>query len=448
VDVARLQTLKLYIDKAKARVPESTRQAYCIVVTVSDKDDVHAFKITVSDDAHFETIKKDKRSRVQDTAITAEALLPDGPYALWKGNETSRRVKDLAGAFAQLPHLPKMLKSQAIVETLVEGCVQGTFVLKLTRPDRTFRTWWRGRPDAAALNDPAMELVLPEAAELGDIPGELLAPKVLPELWPTDEITAQSVMDYFSGTKVVQVDKGGFSEAVAVPKATSEVVDAAIGEAVASGKVWLLSGPASLLAEQLPAGVLSPAASLRVPPTVISAAAILPENLPGAWKDDKTTALAIATALSQQAGHTLPWKTVRDVIGGALQARFLTLTPDSGPWPCELPGAQNLKITLVPASEKVVGVGGKGGGFIAGVELGGDHPHTHVLIATADFEPSEIQDLAELVPQLLAFRTKAQLPLRFQVRLEVGDGSQKPPAQAAEDLNKLLAGLKDGFQLS
>jgi hypothetical protein len=247
---------------------------------------------------------------------------------------------------------------------------------------------------------------------------------------------------------VVQVDKGGFSEAVAVPKATSEVVDAAIGEAVASGKVWLLSGPASLLAEQLPAGVLSPAASLRVPPTVISAAAILPENLPGAWKDDKTTALAIATALSQQAGHTLPWKTVRDVIGGALQARFLTLTPDSGPWPCELPGAQNLKITLVPASEKVVGVGGKGGGFIAGVELGGDHPHTHVLIATADFEPSEIQDLAELVPQLLAFRTKAQLPLRFQVRLEVGDGSQKPPAQAAEDLNKLLAGLKDGFQLS
>ena len=173
VDVARLQTLKINIDKAKAKMPEAIRQAYCIVVTVSDKDDAQAFKISVADEAHFETIKKDPRSRVQDTAITADALLPNGPYNLWKGGETSRRVKDLAGAFAQLPHLPKMLKSQAIVETLVEGCVQGTFVLKLTRPDRTFRTWWRTRPDDAALADPALELVLPEAAELGDIPGEL-----------------------------------------------------------------------------------------------------------------------------------------------------------------------------------------------------------------------------------------------------------------------------------
>lgn len=144
------------------------------MVTVSDKDDVHAFKLTVSEDPHFLTIKTDGRSRVQDTAVTAEALLPDGPYNLWKGGETNRRVKDLAGAFAQLPHLPKMLKAQAIVETLVEGCFQGTFVLKLTRPDRTFRTWWRTRPDNAALSDPALELVLPEAAELSEISGALL----------------------------------------------------------------------------------------------------------------------------------------------------------------------------------------------------------------------------------------------------------------------------------
>lgn len=223
VDVRRLQTLKINIDKARGRVPEAIRQAYCIVLTVSDKDGVQAFKITVSDDAHFETIKRDSRSRVQDTAVTAEALLPDGPYNLWKDGETSRRVKDLAGAFAQLPHLPKMLKSQAIVETLVDGCVQGAFVLKLTRPDTTFRTWWRTPPDDAALNDPAMELVLPESAELGQIAAELLAPKVLPDPWPGDEISVQAVMNYFHGKKVVQVDKGGFTEPVPVPKASADV---------------------------------------------------------------------------------------------------------------------------------------------------------------------------------------------------------------------------------
>ncbi len=447
VDVARLQTLKINIDKARARVPEAIRQAYCIVVTVSDKDEAQAFKITVSDGAHFETIKNDKRSRVQDTAITAEALLPDGPYNLWKGGETSRRVKDLAGAFAQLPHLPKMLKSQAIVETLVEGCAQGTFVLKLPRPDRTFRTWWRTRPDAVALDDPAMELVLPEAAELGEMAGELLAPKALPELWPADEITAQDVMDYFGGTKVVQVDKGGFTETVTIPKAAAAVVEAAIGEAVADGKVWLLSGPASLLAEPIPAGVLTPAAKLRVPPAIISAAAILPETLPAAWKDGSTNALAIATALSQQAGHTLPWKTMRDVIGGSLQARFITVQEDSAPWPCDMPAANTVRLRV--ASTDVTGGGsaaGAGEGGFAGGAHGG--AATKLLVARAELEPSEIQDLGDLVPQLLEIKNEANTSLVFRVQIEFGDGVEAPKPELAEKINALLEDLKAGFRLS
>jgi len=445
VDVARLQTLKLYIDKAKARVPESIRQAYCIVVTVSKDDDVHAFKITVSDEPHFETIKKNTSSRVQDTAITAEALLPGGPYSLWKGGETSRRVKDLAGAFAQLPHLPKMLKSQAIVETLVEGCVHGTFVLKLTRPDRTFRTWWRTRPDAAALNDPAMELVLPEAAELGEIAGDLLAAKALPDLWPADEITAQNVMDYFNGTKVVQVDKGGFSEPVPIPKASTQVVEAAIGEAVADGKVWLLSGPASLLAEPIPAGVLTPTAKLRIPPANIAAAAILPETLPNAWKDETANALAIATALSQQAGHTLPWKTVRDVIGGSLQARFIALNEGSAAWPCEMPAAQTVKIKVATAMAGG-GAGATGAGTSGGFS-GGPAAGSKTLVAQAELEPSEVQDLGDLIPQLLEIKNKSNMPLVFRVRVEFGDGVQTPTPEFVAKINALLEGLKENFKL-
>ena len=438
VDVARLQTLKLYIDKAKARVPDAIRQAYCIVVTVSDKDDAQAFKITVSDESHFETIKNDKRSRVQDTAITAEALLPDGPYNLWKGGETSRRVKDLAGAFAQLPHLPKMLKSQAIVETLVDGCEQGTFVLKLIRPDRTFRTWWRMWPDAAALNDPAMELVLPEAAELGDIAGELLAPNVLPELWSEDEIAVQDAMDYFTGTKVVQVDKGGFTEPASIPKAAAGVVEVAIGEAVAEGKVWMLSGPASLLGEPIPAGVLTPTAKLRVPPAIISATAILPENLPSAWKDATTNALAIATALSQEEGRTLPWKTVRDVIGGALQARFIALAEESAPWPCEMPAANTVKLKVAESSG---GTEGDGGGWT------GAGATSKKMVAQADLEPSEVQDLGDLIPQLLEIKNKANTSLVFRARIEFGDGEQDPNPEATAAINELLESIRKDFKL-
>ncbi len=135
-----MQTLAINIDKAKGRIPEAIKQAYGIVVTVSERDEVQAFKINVTDEPHFNIIKNDSRSRVQDSPITAEALLPDGPYNLWRKGETSRRVKDLSGAFSQLPHLPKMLQAQAILDTLTEGCTQGSFVLRLTRPDGSFRT--------------------------------------------------------------------------------------------------------------------------------------------------------------------------------------------------------------------------------------------------------------------------------------------------------------------
>lgn len=118
----------------------------------------------------------------------------------------------MAGAFAQLPHLPKMLKAKAILDTLVEGCERGTFVLKLTRPDGTFRTWWMSRPDDNALNDSALELILSQSAELSELPSDLVVPRKLPGLWTSDEITVQNIVDYFNGQNIVQVEREGYQE--------------------------------------------------------------------------------------------------------------------------------------------------------------------------------------------------------------------------------------------
>lgn len=437
VDPARAQTMQINIDKAKGRIPEAIKQAYSIVVTVSEKDEAQAFKITITEDPHFNIIKSDKRSRVQDTAITAEALLPDGPYNLWREKETSRRVKDLAGAFAQLPHLPKMLKASAILDTLVEGCEQGTFVLRLTRPDGTSRSWWMSRPDENALNDPAMELVLPAAATLTDIAAGLIAPNRLPALWSGDEIAVKAVYDYFGGGKVVQVDRGGYQEPMHIPKAPQAVVETAISTAVADGLVWLLSGPASILGEPIPAGVLSASGKVCAPPAAIAAAEILPENLVDAWRDGIASALSVATALSMKAGKTLPWKTVRDVISGALQARFLELDSGSHDWPCDFPSAQFVKLKVTKASSK--GGGGSGGGS------GGGAPK--LLVTVANLEPSQVQDLGDIVPKLLEIKTKSNTPIRFQVRIELGDGKALPPADAVQKANTLLKGIKEDMQL-
>jgi hypothetical protein len=439
LDVARMQTLSINLDKSRNRIPEAIRQAYCTVVTVSEKDEVQAFKINVTDEPHFSIIKNDGRSRVQDSPITAEALLSDGPYNLWREGETSRRVKDLSGAFAQMPHLPKMLKAQAILDTLSEGCAQGAFVLRLNRPDGSFRTWWRTQPDETAMNDSALELILPEAAELADLPPALLLPGTLPELWPGDELAVQAVLDYFGGGKVVQVQREGYQEPVAIPKAGADVINEAVNAAVEHGTLWLTSGPASLLAEPIPAGVLSPHAALHPPPAMIAAAEILPEILPDAWTEGQATALSIATALSHKFGQNLPWKTAKDVITGSLNARFTELDGASGDWPCDYPAAQSIKIKVAAGA----GAGAPGGRG----EFGGKPAGSNVLIARAELEPSEIQDLGDIVPQLLELKARSDVAIRFRVQIEIGDGRVAPPDDVVNEVNKLLAELKDGLVL-
>jgi hypothetical protein len=429
IDPAREGTLRINIEKGKGRIPEAIKQAYCIVVTVSEKDDVQAFKITVTEEPHFNLIKADPRSRIQDTAITAEALLPDGPYNLWRAGETSRRVKDLSGAFAQLAHLPKMLKTKAILDTLSDGCAQGIFVLKLTRPDGTSRTWWLNRPDETALNDSALELVLPEAAELGELSPDIATPKKLPGLWNSDEIAVQAMVDYFNGTNVVQVNRGGYQETMAIPKAPQSVVESAVSAAVENGSLWLLSGPASILAEPIPAGILNVKAKLCAPPAAITAAEILPENLPDAWKDSFSSGLSVATSLSQRAGKTLPWKTVRDVISAGLQARFLEIA--EGTWPCDFPLSQFATFK---------------------VKVGAPPPppppsDSSVLVAEDELEAVQIQDLGDIIPKLLEIKAKANIPLRFHLRIELGDGKTKPTDEILKAVNSLLNNVKEGFEV-
>ena len=80
-----------------------------------------------------------------------------------------------------------MLNRQAILDTLIQGCVEGQFVLRLTRPDRSTGTIWRRSPDEADLKNTTMEVVLPESAELSELEPALLAPGTLPDLWKGDE---------------------------------------------------------------------------------------------------------------------------------------------------------------------------------------------------------------------------------------------------------------------
>ena len=433
LDPLREALLVAYLDGAKKKIPETIQQAYSIVVAVSEKNEIQAFKLAVVGDNLFTLFKADARSRIQDTAISADALLPEGPYNLWREGETARRVKDLVGAFAQFPQLPKMLRRQEILDTLVQGAAEGFFVLRATRPDRSVRTIWRQQASETELKDPSLEVVLPDAASLSEVLPELLVAGRLPGLWPTPaRNTLKDVVDYFAGGRVVKVPRAGYEEAVVIPKAERTVVEAAVASAVGSGRLWLLSGPASILGEKIPTGILTDAARLMPPPLPIPATDVLPTTLPGAWPGGETTAVAISAALSQKAGETLPWSVVREAIDGAIQARYLETTLDSGAWPCDLNGANAVKLR-VPAGAAEVPPQPP----VQPVQPG-------VRVGEAELKLNEIQDLADVAGELKS--AVVGLNLTVTVRIELS-GDQPPSDGIVEKVNRVLSAVSKDIRL-
>ena len=432
VDPVREQMLAGEIGAARRRVPEAVRQAWAIVVTASESNAVHAFKVTVGDDPLFTTVKDDRRARIQETAVSAEALMPGGPYDLWREEEESRRVNDLVDAFARYPRLPKMLRRQEVLDTVLHGVRQGTWVARVERPDRSVRTFWRTDVDEATLREPGLEVVRPEAATLDSLDPGLLARGTLPGLWSREEIAVGDVTGYFAGGREVTVPKEGYEETVVIPECGAATVEAAITAAVERGTLWLINGPASILGESVPAGVLTAAAVLRPPPDPVEMGALMAESIPEAWVDGKTNALAVSAALSSKVGKALPWPVVQEALSSGIQARWLELAEDSAPWPCEVAGARGVTLrtpgpTPPPPPSSPPPPGEEG-----------------VLTAEATLPVDGVQDLAEQIPGLARAAVGYDLEFRVQVRF---GGKTRPDPDVVSRIDVLLAEVSETLKL-
>ena len=357
--------------------------------------------------------------------------MPGGPYDLWREDEPARRVRDLVGAFAQNAKLPKMLRHKEIQDTIVQGIEAGIWVGRTMRPDRTYKTYWRTPVYDVALNDSSLEVMLPESATLSDITPTLLRHEALPGLWPTAEITVQDTYHYFAGGRTVTVPMEGYDDIIPIPGCYLPQVDEAILQAVAQGLIWMTNGPASILGEPIPAGILAPSAVLRPPPEPIAVSELMAQEIPDAWKDDKTNALAILTALSAKRGVNLPWSTVRTAIGEGIRAQWLELAEGSAPVNTDLSGAQSV-LLQTPATGPVRVVDpptGYQGGMLA---------------AEATLEGHGIQGLAELVPQIL--KAAVGDPIVFKARIEFG-GETAPDQAKVDKINALLSEVSKNLKL-
>ena len=433
-DPAREAMLAGWLGEARGRVPEAIRQAWVIVVTVDAENEIRAFKVTIGSEALFSTVKADRRARIQETAISADAMLPGGPYDLWRDEEPSRRVKDLAGAFAAQPKLPKMLRRKEILDTIDQGVRDGVFVASLPRPDKSVRTWWRTPINDAAREEAALEIFLPDKATLSKLDPHVLAPGALPGLWNSESITAADVVEYFAHGRTLNVQREGYEEPVAIPACPRAAVETAISDAVGQGVLWLVNGPASYQNETVPAGVLTNAAELRAPIAPLPVDQLTRDALPEAWQDGQISAFALSVALAPKTGAQPPWSIMRETIDNALGSGWLALAPDSGAWPCEAANADAVRLKEPDATPS--GFGAAKDGPAAGSK--------GVLTSLSDLEGNELQDLVEVLPDVLS--AAAGVPLRFSVRITLGDGGDVP-SETVSSVNDLLGSVKSDLSL-
>ena len=172
----------------------------------------------------------------------------------------------------------------------------------------------------------------------------------------------------------------------------------------------MINGPASILNEPVPDGVLSPSATLHPPPEPIGVQELMESSIPDAWKDGRTNALAIITALSAQRGRSLPWSTVQSAIDSGIRARWIELTSDSNPWPCEFAGARHVVIQA-PETQKA----SDGQGTLRSDTAGNHH-------GEATLEADGIQDLAEQIPAITMAAVGTSL--KFNIQIELGGGQR------------------------
>jgi hypothetical protein len=430
IDVAATARLEQNRHVARGEMGSAIVTAYCVAVTVDAANKVTAYRINMNmgdNEQLFARMLADRRLRLESTPINAEALLPGGPFDLWAAGDKARFVKDLVGAFAATARLPKMLNRSAILETLLQGCEAGDFVLRVTRADKSVRTFWKSRPDEAATSDSSLEVALSDAVTLTELDAALLAPNVLHGLWKADAITLADIGAYFSGKHFVEVDKGGYTENVLIPAADPAAIPVAVAGAVKSGRIWLVNSTISVLGEDVPSGFVNESAQLLAPPPLFSSVDVLPDQLPAAWSGGQSTAHLIHGALSAKFGKPLPWVRTEQVLSEAFRLGLIERTLDSASWPCDMGGASGVKIR------------------VSKHEVRQPPPPRHYgsKVATAELQLYEVQDLADHVDALR--EATAGYPLRIRVTVEVGENGQVDQA-VVDKVNAVLSGVKAGWK--
>lgn len=463
-------------------LPESVVGAYRLLLAVNEEGAVEVHALS-SGGAPFERIKEAliEEERLVVSTLDPDLILPDSYLELWGKGQSSLRIVDLMAVFGQFTRLPRLLRAKSLYETLKKGVQQGQLVIRLPRADGSARTWWLTIPDDDTLRRPETEIQPVKGATLHNLDAQMLLSGRIPDLWPSDATTLPltTLRSFFTNGMVPRLEQ-------------IDILENAIREAVQRGLLLVQHGHVNFYREDLPPGPLNDQLVLWSAPTRISGANLTVQALPAAWQGDSATLPALRDALCAKQTSPLPWTLLQDAINEALSMGLFELA--SGTWPCsplaadevsfrpvtkievtqqmvlkaiEYTGSQTPTLTAIKEAIEKYLFGGRpipakefhtvtrravDDGVLTALDAWkADNPGAvrvrrpdTVLFGESQLDSMGLQRLAEGVGELMM--AAPELSFNFRVALTV-EGQVADPA-ILEQLNKILAGIQEGWRLS
>jgi hypothetical protein len=302
--------LRNEIQSLDSQIPGAVQAAWSVVVAF-DEDGTIKAELTKSvpdkqNATPFERIVYGLREseRLAPDQIDPDLLLPGSYLNLWRSDETTKNVGELANAFGQFTRLPRLMRRTVLDRSLSRGVASGILVLQLVRSDRSRRTFWRQTPPDEDLHRSELEIMLVNDAILASVEPSLLAPGSLPGLWPEPSDTGLPVAQasaYFDGQRAPRLEQ-------------LEMLDQAIRVGVKDGTVMVRAGSEVYCHESLSSEISLTDAHLLPPPAALRAADLGEVALPDAWHDGHTTVGELVQALAAKQKRPVPWPAVRDAL--------------------------------------------------------------------------------------------------------------------------------------
>ena len=337
MDSFQQETVRKRERDALKEAQTSVKNAYELVLYLHSDGTIQSKKITMGAQSLFATLLMEKDLRLFKEKIDAEAIMPNGLYPVWSGQDASIKISGLYNAFARQPNLPKLVSQRTVINTIEDAVLKGVLALRCQRSDGSEQWYWRNPIDMADW-DKLGEAWLPAKSTLNALSPSTVLPDALTGLWPEDDrgVKLSTLCSWFDGSHAYEerISPDYPPEQRPIPKADYKLVHKAVSKAISDGDLWLVFGNDSVSGEEPSPIQLDPEAMLYRPPQTLSAIDFLPSALPAAWSSDpdpETTVSKLYAEIKEDRSKPWPIKLYLDGLNAALGQGFMSRLSGSGP---------------------------------------------------------------------------------------------------------------------